>query len=73
MIKICKNKYKQVLCYALLILAVLTDAYAQESNHHFSKATFAGGCFWHLDSAFVHQEGIIATQVGFTGGKITVS
>jgi len=33
------------------------------------KATFAGGCFWCMQSEFDHEEGIIGTSVGYTGGK----
>ncbi len=31
-------------------------------------ATFAGGCFWCLQSTFDHTPGVISTSVGFSGG-----
>lgn len=33
------------------------------------KATFAAGCFWHVEDAFRHVRGVVSTQVGFMGGK----
>ncbi|MCU0630583.1 MAG: peptide-methionine (S)-S-oxide reductase MsrA [Methanoregulaceae archaeon] len=33
-------------------------------------ATFCGGSFWDIESAFRHVRGVIATSVGFMGGFI---
>lgn len=32
------------------------------------KATFAAGCFWGIESAFCQIDGVISTQVGYSGG-----
>ena len=32
------------------------------------KATFAAGCFWGIEEAFRQVKGVVATEVGFSGG-----
>lgn len=34
------------------------------------KATFAAGCFWHVEEEFRKVKGVIDAKVGYTGGKM---
>lgn len=34
------------------------------------KATFAAGCFWGVEDAFMQAEGVLKTEVGYTGGSL---
>ncbi len=34
------------------------------------KAVFGAGCFWGVQKVFGELEGVVSTQVGYTGGKL---
>jgi methionine-S-sulfoxide reductase len=38
------------------------------SENQTEKATFAGGCFWCMQGPFDALDGVISTEVGYTGG-----
>jgi len=41
-----------------------------EQSEEIDKATFAGGCFWCMEYAFEHVDGVIEAVSGYTGGNI---
>lgn len=40
----------------------------ETTDKKFEMATFAGGCFWHMQHDFCQIGGVISTTVGYTGG-----
>ncbi len=40
------------------------------TNLNQQKATFAGGCFWHIQHLFNQLPGVISTMAGYTGGTL---
>ena len=51
---------------ALLLVARIGDLHAQDLK----IATFAGGCFWCVESDFDHVPGVVKTVSGYTGGMM---
>jgi peptide methionine sulfoxide reductase msrA/msrB len=50
----------------LLIIMISTGIYSMNSKTEL--ATFAGGCFWCMESPFEKLEGVISVISGYTGG-----
>lgn len=40
-----------------------------ENEPRYQIATFAGGCFWCVESAFDHLDGVLSAFSGYMGGK----
>ncbi len=63
-----------VLALALLLSAGLsprTAALAGAAENELEVATFAGGCFWCVESDFDNVAGVVRTISGYTGGAVS--
>src|SRR6476620_5161682 len=55
---------------AAAVVAIAGAAAAQPAVPERAVATFAGGCFWCVESDFDHVPGVLETISGYTGGKV---
>ena len=56
------------LIFSLLLLSAISARTA--SAEPTEIATFAGGCFWCVESDFEHVDGVISAVSGYTGGEL---
>ena len=65
---------RMIFCIGLLLAALaapFSAAGAQTSGgaqSQLATATFAGGCFWCMESPFDKLDGVVSVTVGYTGG-----
>lgn len=65
------------LFFIVFLMVSMASGFAQSDSKRsggdmdkkFQKATFAGGCFWCMQSEFDPMDGIISTAVGYIGGE----
>jgi len=55
--------------FPTLALALLLCPSTALAEDHYKTATFAGGCFWCMESAFDKIDGVLSTTSGYTGGE----
>ena len=55
--------------FSALALALLLCPLSALSEDEYKTATFAGGCFWCMESAFDKIDGVLSTTSGYTGGE----
>ncbi len=60
------KKYMSVLAWLLVLLPLPCSVVASEPS--WEKATFAGGCFWCMETPFEKMDGVKEVLSGFSGG-----
>jgi len=56
--------------FVILVLLALSAASMFAAPPNRATATFAGGCFWCEETAFVDVPGVISVTSGYTGGTV---
>lgn len=54
----------------LVLLTVFLPGLSAETSAQRDKATFAGGCFWCIESLFDKTRGVVSAVSGYTGGTV---
>jgi len=61
---------RRLLAGFVLLLGLAGAVAAQTAAPQRAVATFAGGCFWCVESDFDHVPGVLETISGYTGGTV---
>ncbi len=56
--------------FAMVMLALTAVSNARAAEDGLEAATFAGGCFWCVESDFDSVPGVVSTTSGYTGGDL---
>ena len=56
--------------FAMALSALTTASIARAAEDGLEAATFAGGCFWCVESDFDYVPGVVSTTSGYTGGDL---
>ena len=56
--------------FFLMLICFLLSSSVVSAESKLEQATFAGGCFWCLQAPFDKIEGVVQTDVGYSGGKV---
>ncbi len=56
--------------FAIALSALATVSIARAAEDGLEAATFAGGCFWCVESDFDYVPGVVSTTSGYTGGDL---
>ena len=64
------RRYASLIAAASMLAAAVSHATLAATDNELAVATFAGGCFWCVESDFDTVPGVVETISGYTGGTV---